>query len=170
MRVPQITAANPPSDAVHLAGTLISPTASHVGCHGPVTASRASLIFAIAKFPTVSRSICGRLGIVGRNDAIDDRRPVELELGLAGGGERRAFLVADADPFDVAAANRIGERIERVADQSEDVLDPDLFEHANQDACYRLGHRRLLAHRHQSCSALYLGVGSIIASRYFVVA
>src|SRR5260370_909531 len=78
------------------------------------------------------------------------------ELGLAGGGERRAFLVADADPRDVAAANRIGERIERVADQSEDVLDPDLFKHANQDACYRLGHLRLLARRCQSCSALHL--------------
>ena len=43
--------------------------------------------------------------------------------------------MADADPLDVAAANRVGERIKRVADQSEDVLDPDLFEHANQDAC-----------------------------------
>src|SRR5882672_475147 len=105
--------------------------------------------------------------LVGRDDAIDDRRPVdlELELGLAGEGVRRAFLVADADPFDVAAANRIGERIERVADQSEDVLDADLFERANQNACYRLRHPRLLAHRYQFLSSTWLA----IAWRYFVV-
>jgi hypothetical protein len=63
----------------------------------------------------------------------DDREP-----GLAGRGERCTFLVTDADPFDVAASDRVGERIKRVADQSEDVLDHDLFEHANQDACYGL--------------------------------
>jgi hypothetical protein len=50
---------------------------------------------------------------------------------LPGGGESGAFFVADADPFDVAAANRVGERIERVADQPENLLDPDLLEHAN---------------------------------------
>ncbi len=33
----------------------------------------------------------------------------------------------------------------------EAVLDPDLFKHANQDACYRLWHLRLLAHRYRSC-------------------
>jgi hypothetical protein len=53
------------------------------------------------------------------------------ELRLAGGGERGAFLVTNTDPCNVAAANGIGERIERVADQSEDVLDPDLLECAN---------------------------------------
>ena len=54
------------------------------------------------------------------------------ELGLAGGGQRRAFLMTDADPFDLAAPDRVGERIERVADQSEDMFDADLLEHANQ--------------------------------------
>ena len=67
------------------------------------------------------------------------------QLGLAGGGERRALLVADADPFDAAAANRVGERIERVADQAEDLLDPDLLEHADQDIRDCLGHLRLLS-------------------------
>ena len=53
------------------------------------------------------------------------------ELRLARCGECRPFLVANADPFNVAAANRIGKWIERVADQCENVLDSDLFEHAN---------------------------------------
>ena len=50
------------------------------------------------------------------------------QLGLAGGGQRRAFFVAHADPFDLAAPHRIGQRIERVADQPEDLLDADLSE------------------------------------------
>jgi hypothetical protein len=79
----------------------------------------------------------------GAGGAGADREPAG-KLGLAGGGKRRAFLVADADPFDVAAANRVGERIERVADQSENVLDPDLLEHADQYVRDRLGHLRLL--------------------------
>ena len=51
--------------------------------------------------------------------------------------------MADADPFDVAAANGVGERIQRVADQSENVLDPDLLERADQDIRNRPGHRCL---------------------------
>jgi hypothetical protein len=38
----------------------------------------------------------------------------------------------------MAASDRVGERIQRVADQSEYVLDPDLFEHTDQDVCDRL--------------------------------
>ena len=71
-------------------------------------------------------------------------RELAGELGLTGGCKRRAFLVTDADPLDAAAPNRVGERIERVADQSENVLDPDLLEHADQYVRYRLGHLRLL--------------------------
>jgi hypothetical protein len=55
------------------------------------------------------------------------------ELGLAGGSERRSFLMADTDPFDVASANGIGKRIQGVTDQPEYMLDPDLFEHTDQD-------------------------------------
>jgi hypothetical protein len=33
------------------------------------------------------------------------------ELGLAGGGQRRAFLVTHADPFYLAASNRVREGI-----------------------------------------------------------
>ncbi len=39
-------------------------------------------------------------------------RELAGKLGLAGGGERRAFLMADADPLDLAVPDRIGERIE----------------------------------------------------------
>jgi hypothetical protein len=41
------------------------------------------------------------------------------KLGLTGCCQRRAFLMTDADPFDLAAADGIGERIEGIADQSE---------------------------------------------------
>ena len=66
------------------------------------------------------------------------------KLGLAGGGERRSLLVADADPFDIAAADRVGERIERVADQCENMLDSNLLEHADQDVRDCPGHMCLL--------------------------
>ena len=62
------------------------------------------------------------------------------EFGLTGGGQRRAFLMPDADPFDLAPPNRIRKRIEGIADQSEYVLDADLFEHADQKFRNRLGH------------------------------
>ncbi len=51
---------------------------------------------------------------------------------LASGGEGRAFFMTDADPFDLASSHRIGQRVERVADQSENAFDADLLEHANQ--------------------------------------
>jgi hypothetical protein len=75
-----------------------------------------------------------------------DRKPAS-KLSLAGGGERRSLLMADTDPFNIAAADRIGERIERVADQCENMLDPNLLEHANQDVRDCLGHRCILKNR-----------------------
>ena len=66
------------------------------------------------------------------------------KLGLARGGERRAFLVTNADPFDLAAAHRVGERIERVADQRENLPDADLLKHADQNFRHCLRHRTLL--------------------------
>jgi hypothetical protein len=54
------------------------------------------------------------------------------ELGVAGGGKYRGFLMTDGNPFDLASPDRIGQRIERIADQSEDVFDADLFERADQ--------------------------------------
>jgi hypothetical protein len=69
-------------------------------------------------------------------------RKVTGELGLAGGGQRGSFLMAHADPFDLAAANGIGERIQRVADQSEYVPNARFFERAHQKLSNRLGHFR----------------------------
>jgi hypothetical protein len=57
------------------------------------------------------------------------------KLCLASGGQRRAFLMTDADPFDLASPHRVCEWIERVADQPEDMFDPDLLKHANQKFC-----------------------------------
>jgi hypothetical protein len=52
---------------------------------------------------------------------------------LSGGCQRRAFFVPDTDPFDPAATHRVGKRIERVADQAENVLDTDLFDRAHEN-------------------------------------
>ena len=66
------------------------------------------------------------------------------ELGLTGGGERRPLLVADADPFDAAAPNRVGEGIERIADETEDMPDADLLKRSNQHIRNSSRHPRLL--------------------------
>jgi hypothetical protein len=50
----------------------------------------------------------------------------------------------DADPLYLAAANRVAQRVEGIADQAEDVPNPDLFKHADQDVCYHLSHLSLL--------------------------
>ena len=65
-------------------------------------------------------------------------RELPGELGLAGGCQRRALFMPYANPFDLAPPHRIGKRIEGIADQSEDLLDADLFEHADQLARNRL--------------------------------
>jgi hypothetical protein len=75
----------------------------------------------------------------GAGGAGTNRKPLG-EFCLAGGGECGAFFVTDADPFDLAATHRIGQRIEGIADQSKDVFDTDLFEHANQLPFDRLCH------------------------------
>jgi hypothetical protein len=55
------------------------------------------------------------------------------EFGLSGGGERRAFLMAHADPLDpVLPADRIGERVERVTDDSEHLGHADFGERIDQ--------------------------------------
>ena len=83
--------------------------------HDRVTVSTASFILAMAKWPTVSRSICGRLGISsGRHDGIDDRGAVHLE-SLA---DRSLQFARLRRPESIAAAN-VGEcreiRMQRLA-------------------------------------------------------
>ncbi|BDZ42336.1 hypothetical protein GCM10025865_16350 [Paraoerskovia sediminicola] len=56
-------------------------------------------------------------------------REVPGDLGLRGGHERGGLLVAHVDPFDagavlVGAADRVDDRVQAVADDAEDVLDP----------------------------------------------
>ena len=86
------------------------------------------------------------MGAAGSGRSGADPKPTS-KLGLASGCERRSLLMADADPFNFAVADRIGERIERVADQCENMLDANLLEHANQDVRDCLGHRYLLKNR-----------------------
>src|SRR5262249_24431220 len=63
------------------------------------------------------------------------------QLRLSRGGERGAFFVAHADPLDRAvAADRVAQRIQRIADQAENLPNPDLFEYADQDICDHLSH------------------------------
>ena len=73
------------------------------------------------------------------------------QFGLAGGGKRGAFLVADADPFKIAPSDGIGERIERVADQSENLPDTDFLQNFDEYVRYRLSHRCLLPIRAGAC-------------------
>jgi|SRR5580704_8075967 hypothetical protein len=69
---------------------------------------------------------------------------VARELRLACGGKRRSLLVTHANPFDITSSHRVSERIQRVANESEYVLDANSFESADQNLSYRLGHARLL--------------------------
>jgi len=39
-------------------------------------------------------------------------RELACELGLAGGGQSRSFLMTDTNPFDVASTERVGYRIQ----------------------------------------------------------
>jgi hypothetical protein len=57
---------------------------------------------------------------------------------LARSRQRRTFFMADANPFDLATADRVGKRIEGVANWSKDVSDPDLFERTDQNVGNRL--------------------------------
>jgi hypothetical protein len=57
--------------------------------------------------------------------------------------------MTDAHPFDAAAPDGIGERIERVADQAENVPDADLFEGADKGLCDSLCHECL-----QNCEVI----------------
>jgi hypothetical protein len=66
-----------------------------------------------------------------------DAQPTS-ELRLASGRKCRAFLVADPDPFDLAGAHNVADRVERVADETEHVLYADLLEHLDQATGYRL--------------------------------
>jgi hypothetical protein len=52
----------------------------------------------------------------------------------------------DSDPLYLAAANRIAQRVEGIADQAEDLPNSDLFQHADQDVRYHLSHLSLLCH------------------------
>src|SRR5271166_120044 len=71
------------------------------------------------------------MGAAGPCRSATDAEPTG-ELCLARGRERRPFLMADADPFDLAVADGVGERIKRVANEAEYVSDADLFERLNQ--------------------------------------
>ena len=71
------------------------------------------------------------MGAAGAGCSATDAEPAG-ELCLAGGRKRRPFLVTDADPFDFAVANSVGDRVKRVANEAEYLLDANLFEHVDQ--------------------------------------
>jgi hypothetical protein len=64
---------------------------------------------------------------------------------LAGSREGGALLMADANPFDLAATNGVCKRIEGVADEAEYLLDANLVEHLDQNVGYGLRHLVFLA-------------------------
>jgi hypothetical protein len=65
------------------------------------------------------------------------------EFGLSGGGERRSLLMAYAHPFDSTSTNGIRKRIQRIADEAEELSDSDLFECSDQNICN--GSRHLMS-------------------------
>src|SRR5262245_54779239 len=67
------------------------------------------------------------------------------QFGLSCSGECRTLLMPHPDPLYLAAADRITQRIEGITNQAEDLLNTDLFEHADQDVCYHLSHLGLLS-------------------------
>ena len=83
------------------------------------------------------------MGAAGAGGSGADGEP-SGELGLAGGGQRRPLLVADAHPFDEAAPIRVGEGVERVADETEDMPDADLLKRSNHHIRNSSRHPRLL--------------------------
>ena len=60
------------------------------------------------------------------------------QFRLAGGGKRSAFLMANANPLDLAVAHSVADRIKRIGNQAEYVSDADLFEHVHQGMGYCL--------------------------------
>ena len=86
------------------------------------------------------------MGAAGSGCSATDAEPAG-ELCLAGGSKRRPFLVTDADPFDFAVANGVADRIQRVANEAEYLLDANLFERVDQSTSYCLYHLHLLTFR-----------------------
>jgi hypothetical protein len=66
------------------------------------------------------------------------------ELGLTRRRQSRALFMANPNPFDGGASHGIGQRIERVADQSKNLLDADALKHTDQRLRDCLSHVSLL--------------------------
>ena len=77
------------------------------------------------------------MGAAGPGCSATDAEPTG-ELCLARGRERRPFLMADADPFNFAVANSVGEWIKRVANKTKYLPDANLFENVDQSASHCL--------------------------------
>jgi hypothetical protein len=63
-------------------------------------------------------------------------RRADRQFCLARGRERGTLLVADTDPFNVSLSDNVPDRIKRVGNETEYLLDADLFEHINQGSRY----------------------------------
>ena len=100
--------------------------------------------------PISSRGTCPQIASTGACDFLRVVQPVEQvdragpdgahahpeaagELGLRAGGERARLLVAHADPLDaVLAPDGVGDRVERVADDTPHLADAVLGERVDQ--------------------------------------
>jgi len=54
---------------------------------------------------------CNEMRAAGTGGA-GTHRELAGELGLAGGGQSRSFLMTDTNPFDIASTERVGYRIQ----------------------------------------------------------
>ena len=57
------------------------------------------------------------------------------ELGLAGRGQGSTLLVPDAHPLYSALPDGIAQRVQRIPDKAENLLDSNLFENGNKGLC-----------------------------------
>lgn len=70
------------------------------------------------------------------------------ELGLTRRRQSRTLFMANANPFDGGVSHGIGQRIERVADQSKNLFDADALKHTHQ------GRRDCLRHVSLLCGSM----------------
>src|SRR6476469_9542984 len=79
----------------------------------------------------------------GRRQA-DAQTPSELRI--TAGGERRRFLMADLDHFDLvlARAQRLKDAVDPIPRQAEDRVDSPIDESLHQHLCYCIRHVVLL--------------------------
>jgi hypothetical protein len=81
---------------------------------------------------TSAESDFSRPFIVGYGSSPSRRDPATQALCLSRSRKRPAFLVADANPFNFAVADRVAKRIKRIRNKAKYVPDANFLQHVDQ--------------------------------------